>query len=237
MSASLRASVSTSSAAATSRARRTAASRGRPAAASASATAAPPVSAPEAIVVGGGVGGLAIAGRLARAGYAVTLLEKNAEVGGRLQSYNPPDAPGWRFDTGPSLLLFPDKYRECFEALGERMEDHLDVVRVSPAYRAHFGDGTSFDLSYDMARDHSCARRRAAPNPAPAPSGSLRLTRLRRASCAPSWRLSKRAPEALSSTSWVARACRWTWACARSSSVTQPPPPTSSTPPSCCPWR
>jgi phytoene desaturase (3,4-didehydrolycopene-forming) len=90
-------------------------------------------------------------------------------------------AEGYRFDTGPSLLLFPDKYRECFAALGERMEDHLDVVRVrapspalalavlrlqradvrsraprvlqvSPAYRAHFGDGTTFDLTYDMAR-------------------------------------------------------------------------------------
>jgi hypothetical protein len=31
-----------------------------------------------------------MAGRLARAGYAVTLLEKNAGVGGRMQSYNPP---------------------------------------------------------------------------------------------------------------------------------------------------
>ena len=40
------------------------------------------------------------------------------------------EASGWRFDTGPSLLLFPDKYRECFEALGERMEDHIDVVRA-----------------------------------------------------------------------------------------------------------
>jgi phytoene desaturase (3,4-didehydrolycopene-forming) len=83
------------------------------------------------------------------------------------------EASGWRFDTGPSLLLFPDKYRECFAALGERIEDHVDITRVrplfalpircfsssvdaacgaqvSPAYRAHFGDGTSFDLSYDM---------------------------------------------------------------------------------------
>jgi phytoene dehydrogenase-like protein len=46
------------------------------------------------------------------------------------------EASGWRFDTGPSLLLFPDKYRECFEALGERMEDHLDVVRVRSPSRS-----------------------------------------------------------------------------------------------------
>ena len=39
-------------------------------------------------------------------------------------------ADGYRFDTGPSLLLFPDKYRECFAALGEDIADHVDIVRV-----------------------------------------------------------------------------------------------------------
>ena len=83
-----------------------------------------------AVVVGAGVGGLAMAGRLARAGFRVTLLEKNDTVGGRLQSYNPPEAPAWRFDTGPSLLLFPDKDRECFAALGADIADHVDVKKA-----------------------------------------------------------------------------------------------------------
>jgi hypothetical protein len=39
-----------------------------------------------AIVVGGGVGGLGIASRLANAGYSVTILEKNSDVGGRCRS-------------------------------------------------------------------------------------------------------------------------------------------------------
>lgn len=34
------------------------------------------------VVVGGGVGGLSVAGRLSKAGFKVTLLEKNAQVGG-----------------------------------------------------------------------------------------------------------------------------------------------------------
>jgi phytoene dehydrogenase-like protein len=44
------------------------------------------------------------------------------------------EASGWRFDTGPSLLLFPDKYRECFAALGEHIEDHVDITRVRPLF-------------------------------------------------------------------------------------------------------
>ena len=86
----------------------------------------------KAVVVGAGVGGLAMSARLARAGYEVTLVEKNEGVGGRMQSYSPPGAPGYRFDTGPSLLLFPDKYRECFAALGEELEAHVDIKRVRP---------------------------------------------------------------------------------------------------------
>lgn len=114
-------------------ARATAALRDAPAAA-------PPALAPRpadqpgagltAVVVGAGVGGLVVAGRLARAGYSVTLLEKNGGAGGRMQSYAPPEAPGWRFDTGPSLLLFPDRYRDCFASLGARIEDYVDVVRA-----------------------------------------------------------------------------------------------------------
>jgi len=124
------------------------------------ATSSPPVSAPvkppsgkTAVVVGAGVGGLTLAGRLAREGYSVTLLEKNKEVGGRMQSYNPPGAPEYRFDTGPSLLLFPERYMKAFEKLGAKMEDYVEIKRVEPAaYRAHYGDGTSFDLLYDLEK-------------------------------------------------------------------------------------
>lgn len=105
---------------------------------------------PRVVVIGGGVGGLAAAGRLSRAGTAVTLLEKNPEVGGRVQSAT---LDGWRFDTGPSLLLFPQKYAETFEALGTTMEAALDVRRVGPAaYRVFFpGSGPAFRI--DLLND------------------------------------------------------------------------------------
>ncbi|KAG7669378.1 hypothetical protein Ndes2526B_g05695 [Nannochloris sp. 'desiccata'] len=101
---------------------------------------------PKVVVVGGGAGGLASAGRLARAGCSVKLLEKNAELGGRVQSEN---INGWRFDTGPSLLLFPQKYEETFKALGTPMASVVDIRRIEPAaYRVFFpsSPGYSIDL-------------------------------------------------------------------------------------------
>ncbi|KAF6244121.1 hypothetical protein COO60DRAFT_1708158 [Scenedesmus sp. NREL 46B-D3] len=99
--------------------------------------------------VGGGIGGLVTAGKLAQHGYSVTVLEKNAE-------------DGYRFDTGPSLLLFPDEYRRTFQWLGSRLEDYVQLAKIEPAaYRVFFADGSSsgsssnggssyLDLLYDV---------------------------------------------------------------------------------------
>ena len=100
------------------------------------------------IVVGAGAAGLAIAGRLAskESVERVVVLEKNSCVGGRLQSE---EMDGYRFDTGPSLLLFPRVYKETFEALGVDTSE-LDLRLVSPAaYRVFFPDGDSIDLLGD----------------------------------------------------------------------------------------
>lgn len=40
----------------------------------------------KAVVIGGGIGGLATAARLAKKGMSVTILEQNAQTGGRCQS-------------------------------------------------------------------------------------------------------------------------------------------------------
>ena len=92
-----------------------------------------------------------MASRLANAGFEVTLLEKNGDVGGRCRSETfAGGGEGYRFDTGPSLMLLPERYMEQFTSVGEKMEDYLDVERVDPAYRAHFGDHTTLDLLYDI---------------------------------------------------------------------------------------
>lgn len=100
-----------------------------------------------ALVIGAGIGGIAAAARLARAGYDVTVLEKSSHSGGRTNFVR---KDGFRFDTGPSLFLMPDTFAETYAALGERMEDHLDLIRLDPTYRVHFHDDTSIDLTSDL---------------------------------------------------------------------------------------
>jgi phytoene desaturase len=103
----------------------------------------------EIIVIGAGIGGLAVAARLAKAGHHVTVLERTASPGGRVARI---ERDGYRFDTGPTLFLMPEVFAETYAALGERMEDHLELTRLDPTYRAHFHDQSSLDLSADLPR-------------------------------------------------------------------------------------
>jgi phytoene desaturase len=94
------------------------------------------------LVIGAGLGGLAAAIRLARAGHAVEVWEKNADAGGKLKEIRD---GAFRWDTGPSLLTMPDVLRELFAAAGERLEDHLELVRLDSACRYFWTDGTVID--------------------------------------------------------------------------------------------
>ncbi len=99
------------------------------------------------LVIGAGLGGIALAARLARDGFDVTVLEKNDAPGGRCGQLR---LDGHRFDTGPTLLLMPELFAETYRALGERMDDHLDLRRIDPTYRLRFTDGTQIDLTSDL---------------------------------------------------------------------------------------
>lgn len=94
------------------------------------------------VVVGAGLGGLACAIRLAATGRAVTVLERDPAPGGRVGRFS---QDGYTFDTGPTVLTLPSLLEETFQAVGERLSDWLDLVRLDPAYRAHFPDGSTLD--------------------------------------------------------------------------------------------
>jgi phytoene desaturase len=99
------------------------------------------------VIVGAGIGGIATAARLARAGYRVTVVEKNEIPGGRCGQMI---MDGHRFDTGATFFLMPELYAETFADLGERMEDHLDLRRVDPTYHLYFQDNSQLQLTSDL---------------------------------------------------------------------------------------
>jgi phytoene dehydrogenase-like protein len=104
---------------------------------------------PTAIVIGAGFGGISAAGRLARAGYSVTCIERHATPGGRCCEIV---EQGHRFDVGPSIILVPSAYREAFTAMGDDLDRQLEFVRVDPTYKIHFHDGTALVLTADLQR-------------------------------------------------------------------------------------
>lgn len=95
------------------------------------------------VVIGAGVGGLAVAGRLCAQGHRVTLCEQSGQVGGKLVGY---ERDGFVFDTGPSLLTLPAVYRDLFRKTGEPLEEVLQIVPVDPAFSYRFADGTTLEL-------------------------------------------------------------------------------------------
>lgn len=103
-----------------------------------------------AIVVGAGAGGIATAARLAKAGFAVTVLEKNSFTGGRCSLLH---HEGYRFDQGPSLLLLPKLFRETFYDLDTSLEaEGVELLQCPTNYNVWFHDGERFELSTDLAR-------------------------------------------------------------------------------------
>jgi len=96
------------------------------------------------VVIGGGIGALSGAIRLAKMGFQVELFEKNSKLGGKMNEY---ENFGYRFDTGPSLLTMPYVIDELFEFVGLNRSDLLEFLSLDPICRYFFPDGTTLDTS------------------------------------------------------------------------------------------
>ncbi|WP_122431441.1 phytoene desaturase [Pseudomonas viridiflava] len=112
-----------------------------------------------AVVIGAGFGGLALAIRLQAAGVQTTLLEKRDKPGGRAYVY---EDEGFTFDAGPTVITDPSAIEELFTAAGKSIKDYVDLLPVSPFYRLCWEDGTQFDYANDQA---SLDRQIGALNP------------------------------------------------------------------------
>jgi phytoene desaturase len=91
----------------------------------------------KAVVIGAGLGGLAVALRLQGAGHEVVVLERRPAPGGRASRLR--DA-GFTWDTGPSLITMPWVLEDTFAAADLDVWSLLRLRRLDPLYRIHWAD-------------------------------------------------------------------------------------------------
>ncbi|PZO82122.1 MAG: phytoene desaturase [Mesorhizobium amorphae] len=101
-----------------------------------------------AVVIGAGFGGLALAIRLQSAGIRTTIFEKRDKPGGRAYVY---EDQGFTFDAGPTVITDPSCLHELWALSGQRMEDDVELLPVTPFYRLAWEDGFTFDYADDQA--------------------------------------------------------------------------------------
>jgi phytoene desaturase len=101
----------------------------------------------QAVVIGAGFGGLALAIRLQAAGIQTTLLEQRDKPGGRAYVYHD---QGFTFDAGPTVITDPSALEELFTVAGKRLSDYVEMLPVAPFYRLCWEDGSHFDYANDQ---------------------------------------------------------------------------------------
>jgi phytoene desaturase len=106
-----------------------------------------------AVVIGGGISGLAASALLARDGHTVHLLEQAPTVGGRAGSWQ---RAGFRFDTGPSWYLMPEVFDHFYKLLGSSASEQLELVTLDPGYRVYF-EGVQQPIDIRRARADNLA--------------------------------------------------------------------------------
>lgn len=88
------------------------------------------------LIIGSGFSSLAASCYLAKAGYSVTIYEKNSSIGGRARQLN---KDGFKFDMGPTWYWMPDVFERFFSDFGKSPAQYYQLEKLNPAYRVFFG--------------------------------------------------------------------------------------------------
>jgi phytoene desaturase len=102
----------------------------------------------DVVVIGGGVGSMATAIRLAARGHQVQLFERRHELGGKLTERR---RDGFVFGLGPSLLTLPGLFGALAAEAGRKLDELVTLTAVDPVCRYHFPDGSVLDARSDPA--------------------------------------------------------------------------------------
>jgi phytoene desaturase len=103
------------------------------------------------IIIGAGFAGLSAAAFMAKAGWNVTVVEKNDTAGGRAKQLK---AEGFTFDMGPSWYWMPDVFERFFEQFGKKVSDYYELTRLDPSYRVYWqNENVDVPADYEELRN------------------------------------------------------------------------------------
>ena len=89
----------------------------------------------KAVIIGSGFAGLSAACCMAKAGWDVTVLEKQSTPGGRARQLK---EDGFTFDMGPSWYWMPDVFENYFKEFNTTVAQHYELLRLDPSYAVFF---------------------------------------------------------------------------------------------------
>lgn len=102
-----------------------------------------------ALIIGSGIAGLAVALRLRKKGYAVTVYEANDHVGGKMHLVR---EKAYRWDSGPSLFTMPHLVDELFELFNHEPQNYYSYLKMDKICNYFWEDGTRFSAAADKAQ-------------------------------------------------------------------------------------
>jgi 1-hydroxycarotenoid 3,4-desaturase len=100
-------------------------------------------------IVGAGIAGLVAGLELASAGFAVEILERASQPGGKMRHIPIGDA---RIDGGPTVFTMRWVFEDIFAAAGARLEDHLKLTPLEILARHAWSETERLDLFADIER-------------------------------------------------------------------------------------
>lgn len=102
------------------------------------------------LIIGAGFAGMSAAAFMAKAGWKVTVIEKNDGPGGRARQLK---ENGFTFDMGPSFYWMPDVFDRFFQQFGKNTSDYYTLHRLDPSYRVYWDDGyTDLPADYEALK-------------------------------------------------------------------------------------
>ena len=100
-------------------------------------------------IIGSGFSSLSASCYLSKAGFDVTILEKNNSFGGRARQFK---KDGFTFDIGPSWYWMPDIFENFFNDFNEKRENFYDLEKLDPAYEVYFGPNDSIKIGDSLEK-------------------------------------------------------------------------------------